>query len=69
MNLDLDFIDFPTGFAIQKNFDLDHHPACSQPVFLCDCDAMPRKWAELKSAHDGSDGAALAAPYLKDVLG
>lgn len=67
MNLDLDFIDYPTGWAIQA-MGLEHTDsrcsAAQTAAFLCDCDALPLKWAELKTAHDGSDGRALAARYL-----
>ena len=47
-----DFIDFPTGFAIQAAYDLDHNPKCSFIVgdgaFLCDCHAVPQRWCELR---------------------
>ncbi len=68
-NLDLDFIDYPTGWAIQKAGVLKHtDPRCSAVqtggAMLCDCNALPLEWARLKTAHDGSDGLALAARYL-----
>lgn len=67
-NLDLDHIDFPTAWAIQR-VGLDHtDQKCSavqtNGAMLCDCKALPIRWAELKAAHDGSDGMALAARYL-----
>ena len=51
-----DFIDYPTGWRIQKETPgLEHHPDCSSvegsnggmggPAFLCDCAAMPVEWA------------------------
>lgn len=69
MNLDLDFIDYPTGWAIQRA-GLEHVDSrCSavqtEGALLCDCNALPLEWARLKTAHDGSDGLALAAPYLQ----
>lgn len=69
MNLDLDFIDYPTAWEIVKTYELKHHPDCSWEqtgCLLCDCNAMPLKWAELKEAHDGSDGIGLAEPYLNE---
>lgn len=71
MNLDLDFIDYPTGWTIQKA-GLEHaDQRCSAVqtggALLCDCDALPLKWAELKTAHDGSDGLSLAEPYLSEA--
>ncbi len=58
MNLDLDFLDYPTGWAIQRGYQLDHDPRCSSvegsnggmggPAFLCDCGAIEIKWRELK---------------------
>jgi hypothetical protein len=66
--LDLDFIDYPTGWSICREYKLKHWEQCSYEVtsgaLLCDCDAMPLKWAELKQAHDGSDGLSLAERYL-----
>lgn len=66
-NLDLDFIDFPSGWAIQRMGLTHTHEDCSalNGPFLCDCNALPLRWAELKTAHDGSDGAALVAGYLR----
>lgn len=68
MNLDHDFIDYPTAWAIVKTEQLDHHKKCSFSqtggALLCDCNAMPTRWAELKTAHDGSDSKALAQRYL-----
>lgn len=47
-----DFIDFPTGFAIQAAYELAHDPRCSFIVgdgaFLCDCHAVPLRWCELR---------------------
>lgn len=52
-----DFIDFPTGWEIQREVGdkLEHDPRCSSvpqdgvplagPAFLCDCAAMPTEWA------------------------
>ena len=71
MNLDLDFIDYPTGWAIQKagleHTDQQCSAAQTSGAMLCDCDALPLKWAELKTAHDGSDGLSLAEPYLSEA--
>lgn len=71
MNLDLDFIDYPTAWYIVKTFYLKHDMVCSfqqtNGALLCDCDAMPLKWAELKTAHDGSDGIGLAERYLSEA--
>lgn len=49
-----DFIDYPTGWRIQREVgdDLDHHPRCSSPVFLCDCGAMPKEWARRAIAQE-----------------
>lgn len=71
MNLDLDYIDYPTAWAIQKD-GLNHtDDLCSavqtNGAMLCDCDALPLRWAELKTAHDGSDGLSLAEPYLSEA--
>jgi hypothetical protein len=50
----LDFLDYPTAFAIQRE-TLDHHSRCStQPphggtMWLCDCGAVVREW-ERRSA-------------------
>lgn len=67
MNLDLDYIDYPTAWNIVHNYKLKHDKMCSWKqtgCLLCDCDAMPLKWAELKERHDGSDGFSLAERYL-----
>lgn len=68
MNLDLDYIDYPTAWEIVKTYKLKHDEQCSFAqtggALLCDCDAMPLKWAVLKERHDGSDGLSLAERYL-----
>ncbi len=53
-----DFIDYPTGWALQNEIGTDsppHDPKCSahthDGVFLCDCDAIRRHWIE---AHGGT---------------
>lgn len=67
-NLDLDFIDYPTGWAIQKRGLAHVDDRCSAVqtggAMLCDCDALPTEWARLKTTHDGKDGTALAARYM-----
>ena len=44
-------LDFPTGFRIQKQYPLTHHPECSfKHGMLCDCGAIDVAWkAELES--------------------
>lgn len=58
LNLDLPYIDYPTGWAIQKGYDLDHHDQCSAKqtdgAFLCDCNGLIYKWADLKWKHERS---------------
>lgn len=55
----LDFLDFPTAWAIQKNHgaELKHDPRCSSvpgwnplsgPGFLCDCGAVTKEWERLQ---------------------
>lgn len=46
-----DFIDYPTGWKLQKEIGTDsppHHPECSAHttggIFLCDCNAIKRHW-------------------------
>ena len=61
LNLDLDFIDYPTGWAIQR-MGLEHSdPRCSAEqtggAMLCDCKALVYKWAELKWQHERVGGA------------
>lgn len=56
LNLDLDYIDFPTGWAIQRR-GLEHSdPRCSAAltggVMLCDCKSLIYAWAELKWQHE-----------------
>lgn len=50
---DYDFLDFPTGWRIQRERALEHHPRCSSvpgwdpisgPHFLCDCGAIQREF-------------------------
>lgn len=46
------YIDFPTGWWMQHNHQLVHtSEKCSalttDGAFLCDCDALKNKWAEL----------------------
>jgi hypothetical protein len=40
------FIDYPTGFRLQQEYKLDHHPKCSfvQAGMLCDCQAIYEPW-------------------------
>lgn len=68
MNLDLDFIDYLTAWAIQEAGLHHTDQRCSAVQtgggMLCDCAALPTRWAELKTAHDGSDGAAMAKRYM-----
>lgn len=72
-NLDLDFIDYPTAWAIQRKGLTHADEQCSAVrtggAMLCDCNAMPSEWARLKTAHDGSDGRALAARYMSTPPG
>lgn len=63
LNLDLDFIDYPTGWAIQRaHDDLPHWLACSAKQtnggMLCDCTALVYKWSELKWKHERAKAAA-----------
>lgn len=56
LNLDLDFIDYPTGWAIQRR-GLDRHwDQCSAAqtggAMLCDCTSLIYSWAELKWKHE-----------------
>lgn len=55
MNLELDYIDFPTAWAICREYDLDHHPRCSyvqtDGALLCDCTAVNAKWNELRQGY------------------
>jgi hypothetical protein len=43
-----DFIDFPTGWAIQKAGLITHTDnrcsAVQSPAFLCDCEGLPEAW-------------------------
>jgi hypothetical protein len=52
MNLELDYIDYPTGWAIQRAFTegTSHHHKCSYHTgcFLCDCFALYFAWYCLK---------------------
>lgn len=52
------FIDFPTGFRLQEQYKLDHHPKCSfvQAGMLCDCEAIYEPWKKERIA---------ACPYGK----
>lgn len=48
MTMRTDFIDYPTGWEIQREVGdkLEHHPRCSALAgMLCDCAAMPVEWA------------------------
>lgn len=58
LHLDLPYIDYPTGWAIQRGYDLDHHDACSAKqtsgAMLCDCNGLIYKWADLKWKHERS---------------
>ncbi len=47
-----DFCDIPTAWAIQHEFpDLAHHSRCSsRESMLCDCNAVPAKWHDLRAA-------------------
>ena len=58
LNLDLPYIDYPTGWAIQKTAHLDHVGPCSAKqtngAMLCDCTALIYKWADLKWKHERS---------------
>lgn len=40
------FIDYPTGFRLQEQYELNHHPKCSfvQARMLCDCKAIYEPW-------------------------
>jgi hypothetical protein len=40
------FIDYPTGFRLQKEYKLEHHVKCSfvQAGMLCDCHAIYEPW-------------------------
>jgi hypothetical protein len=62
VNLDLPYIDYPTGWAIQRAGDIDHHEACSAQqtggAMLCDCNGLIYKWADLKWKHERAKSAA-----------
>jgi len=50
-----DFIDYPTGWRIQKHYGIEHGtPKCSavqsDGAFLCDCGGVAIRWAELVEA-------------------
>jgi hypothetical protein len=64
-----DFLDFPTGWRMQRELDVpDHDPKCSSvpgsnagmggPAFLCDCGAIQREWERRVAEQQ----AALNAP-------
>lgn len=40
------FIDYPTGFRLQQEYELEHYPKCSfvQAGMLCDCKAIYEPW-------------------------
>lgn len=58
----LDFIDYPMGWALQREIGTNsppHDPRCScvegwdplsGPMFLCDCGAIKREWARRREA-------------------
>ena len=68
-----DFIDFPTAWEIQHDVgdQLEHHPKCSAPAFLCDCAAVPTEWArraiELEPEREDEIRVALQR-YLPDHM-
>lgn len=60
-NWDLDYLDFPTAWHIQKKHltEADHNPKCSSvpgwhplsgPGLLCDCGAVQKAWERIRSA-------------------
>lgn len=61
MNLELDYIDYPTAWAIQKAGLTHTDERCSavqtSGALLCDCDALMTEWARLKveSATDSDE--------------
>lgn len=66
MNLDLDYMDYPTGWAIQETHpSLNHDSECSAnpehpsgmggPMWLCDCGAVEAKWRELRAKRAEGD--------------
>lgn len=61
MNLNLDFLDFPTAWAIQRRGVEHTDSRCSAVqaggAMLCDCGAIEAEWRRLHSlvASDGSD--------------
>ena len=54
---DYDYLDFPTGWRIQRECQLEHDARCSSvpgwdpisgPHFLCDCGALEREFQRLR---------------------
>lgn len=54
MNLDQDFLDFPTAWAIQRQGVEHTDQRCSavqtDGVMLCDCGAVEAEWKRLRAA-------------------
>lgn len=55
----MNYLDFPTAWAIQRAGGFAHHERCSSvpsedpitgPAFLCDCGAVTREWRRLREA-------------------
>lgn len=66
VNLELDFLDFPSAWAIQRA-GIDHKsPDCSavqtRGALLCDCGAVSDEWRRRRSEHLAVQVAAAGAP-------
>lgn len=71
LNLDLPYIDYPTGWAIQRAGDIDHRAACSAlqtgGAMLCDCEGLIYEWADLKWKHERAKAVAEVGERVREL--
>lgn len=62
----VDFIDYPTGWRIQREGLTGHDDRCSalHGPFLCDCAALPLEWGRRVEAQTGAYPTEAVRQYL-----